>query len=87
MNKKSPYRTFEEFLMEQLADPADAALYFSIAIEEYLKDQETKYLISSLQDVAAAQGPEFLTQCITNISPALRAQLPQDLEQLCKPFP
>lgn len=63
MSEKFHYRTWEEHMREQLADPEHARAYLVVAIEEYLKDQELSIFVDCVREVVEAQiGMERLTQ-------------------------
>ena len=56
MTRKLPYRDFEEWHLERLADPEDALGYLQIALEEYEQDHDTEAFLLAVRDVAKAQG-------------------------------
>lgn len=49
-------RTWHEFLIEQLADPAEALGYLRISLEEYLADGDTLFFLKGLRNVVEVQG-------------------------------
>jgi probable addiction module antidote protein len=51
-----PSIDYAPFLMESLRNPADAAAFLNIAIEESLAEDDMPLLLLCLRDVVAAQG-------------------------------
>ena len=49
-------RTWHEFLIEKLADPAEAMSYLQVSLEEYLIDGDTPFFLKGLGNVIEAQG-------------------------------
>lgn len=49
-------RTFAEFLNERLRDRDNAAVYLSVALEEYEQDGDIAAFLLALRRVAEAQG-------------------------------
>jgi probable addiction module antidote protein len=59
MNKKTLLKTtgsYEEFLLEQLKDPKEAAAYLEASLDAYEEDGDTAALLLAMRDVAKAQG-------------------------------
>lgn len=54
--KNKNYRTFNNLLSEELSDPGSASMYLQIALEEFEKDKDTKAFLTSLRNIAEAQG-------------------------------
>lgn len=50
------YRTWDEILMEQLADPAAAIDYLQVTLEEYQIDENTSFFLQEIWTVVKAQG-------------------------------
>ena len=49
-------RSYEEDLLEDLKDPAEAQSYLEASLEAYEEDSDTAALLLALQHVAKAQG-------------------------------
>ena len=52
-------RNYQDYLIESLKDPSEAALYLWAILQE--KDPEPELLLSALQDVAMALGQEKMS--------------------------
>ena len=53
MKKSIP---FEEYLLDQLSDPAYARTYLETALKQYGRDRDAESFLLALRDVAEAQG-------------------------------
>ena len=49
-------RTWNEFLIERLADPEKAISYLQVSLEEYLVDGDTPFFLKGIRNVVEAQG-------------------------------
>ena len=49
-------RTWNEFLIEQLADREEAIGYLQVSLEEYLVDGDTSFFLKGIRNVVEAQG-------------------------------
>ena len=52
----SPTRKFRDYLTEKLEDPAEAAVYLSVALEEYEADGNQEAFLLALRTVVEARG-------------------------------
>ena len=50
------YRTFNEYMINELKDPKEAKLFLELAMEEYEKDRDTAALMLTFRLIAEAQG-------------------------------
>ncbi len=56
MAAKREFRSFEEYLIERLQDPDEAAIYLEVVLDEYAEDRDLAGLFYSLHLLAKAQG-------------------------------
>ena len=49
-------KSFDESLLESLKDPAEAAVYLQVALDEYQEDGNTEFFLTALRNVAHANG-------------------------------
>lgn len=47
---------YQEYLIESLKDPEEAAAYMKVALEEYEQDGDSEVFLLALRNVAEAQG-------------------------------
>lgn len=52
----SPTRKFRDYLTKKLEDPAEAAIYLSVALEEYETDGSQEAFLLALRTVVEARG-------------------------------
>lgn len=50
------YRTFDECMLEELADPEEAQEFLKVAIEEYMQDKDLATFMHILRLITEAQG-------------------------------
>ena len=70
MNKETILKhttSYEEELLEDLKDPAEAQAYLEAAFESYEKDGDTEALLLAMRDVAEARGGIW-SACQTDIN-------------------
>lgn len=48
--------SFDDYLMESLKDPEQAAIYLQVALDEYQEDGDTEFFMKALRNVAIANG-------------------------------
>ncbi len=53
------YRKFKDYHIEQLRDPEDAKIYFSVACDDYKKNKDIGDFLLAVSDVAEARGINF----------------------------
>ncbi len=56
MVKISPFRTFNECLVEWLEDAENAQAYLYVVLEEYARGQNLKAFLRSLNNIVTVQG-------------------------------
>ncbi len=49
-------RSFDEYLIESLRDPAEAQAYLEVTLDEYILDHDVKILEDSLHTLATARN-------------------------------
>ena len=62
-------RTWNEFLIEQLADREEAIGYLQVSLEEYLVDGDTSFFLKGIRNVVEAQGGIAKVAKQANIAP------------------
>ena len=72
------FRTWNEILMERLAEPEDVIGYLEVSLEEYLDDGDKAFFLKGIKNVIEAQGgilsvseqagidPGFLSDAVNN---------------------
>lgn len=54
--KFPPTASFNDYLIESLKDPEQAAAYLQVAFDEYQEDGDTEFFMKALRNVAKARG-------------------------------
>ena len=72
------FRTWNEILIERLAEPEDVIGYLEVSLEEYLDDGDKAFFLKGIKNVIEAQGgilsvseqagidPRFLSDVVNN---------------------
>lgn len=48
--------SYDEYLIESLRDPEEAAAYLQVALEEYQEDGDLEFFLTALRDITEAHG-------------------------------
>ena len=64
----SPTRKFRDYLTEKLEDPAQAAIYLTVALDEYEADGNRDAFLLALRTVVEAYGGISELACCTGLN-------------------